>query len=1066
MADVYGNIGDQPVELNNAATEATLKALLVVAKAQFDKQSGGKNSKAQKDLEKNLTNLAKQSQQVNKSIATTTVELDKKTSSVREARKAYQQQSVSIKQVSVGAKNLAKNLIGLIPQISQMGSSMSAATQVFRSIPVAGEALSAIFGAIAGAVESTQKAFMDASSVGANFGGSMEAVTRAANEAGLTIDQYTGIISRNGEAVSMLSSSSAEGAKRLSQISSTIRKSGLQDELAYLGYNTEQINEGMLNYTVLLQRAGVNVRNLAPSELAEMTGDYLKNLDAVSKLTGQSRKELEAQRQERQKDLRVRATEARLTGKGARENYNALSDIAKKAGPEAEKAFRDIFFGMDPGPEARATMTFAGESANAIATIGAQARATGELTQDQADIILKAMVGSAKTLQQNKGLVDVLTVQQDQIGGSIVSQLNYAQFEGKSFAQLTKLQQDEIKKRKTAAKEADPAAILRTQQKLAIASNTTTEFLVKQSDILVGALDLMSAAITHTIGYLNKMIDVGRSGGFAAVISQVASDIWNVFKKFMSWMWDSLKGIGEKLGRAMWGALPKRVREWFGDDGRSDKEKERAKLLQQRAILEGQRDQQDPNTYESQATIDNRNAEMLALNAQIAKLNKEIEDEASGGTLPPAPELPTTPTPAQAAQTAAVENLTEEQQRQAENDKRLRDLEKKRADALKLYNESLERQTGATTQNTAATNALSKETKAASSCDLDYSSPQALFNSFAKIMIGGKPGATDRVSGASTAADAGGEYADVVPSLGAAISGELGSLSAKYESAREGSMAVGRDQSGGTSYGKYQIASKVGSMNDFLKLLQKNDPEAYARLMASGDQDAGVDGAFAKEWKKLAGEGRIQTSEREFAVDKIFKPAMKGLKDQDLVKMIEGNKGLQEMMFSMAIQHGPGGAPAIMNKVFKKGMSPEELTRAAYTERGADGGKRYFSKSSDRERESVVNRFGREQADVLAMLGQPGTQLGTPTARSGSVTPTAATATSTVSPVVGTGGGTTPNQPGPGAPGAATSATTGANNQMETLNTNMGQLVALSTEAVRLMDQQLSAIKKLDPNLY
>ena len=46
MADVYGNIGDQPVELNNAATEATLKALLVVAKAQFDQQSGGKNNKA------------------------------------------------------------------------------------------------------------------------------------------------------------------------------------------------------------------------------------------------------------------------------------------------------------------------------------------------------------------------------------------------------------------------------------------------------------------------------------------------------------------------------------------------------------------------------------------------------------------------------------------------------------------------------------------------------------------------------------------------------------------------------------------------------------------------------------------------------------------------------------------------------------------------------------------------------------------------------------------------------------------------------------------------------------
>jgi hypothetical protein len=184
-------------------------------------------------------------------------------------------------------------------------------------------------------------------------------------------------------------------------------------------------------------------------------------------------------------------------------------------------------------------------------------------------------------------------------------------------------------------------------------------------------------------------------------------------------------------------------------------------------------------------------------------------------------------------------------------------------------------------------------------------------------------------------------------------------------------MAVGRDKSGGTSYGKYQIASKVGSMDAFLKLLQKNDPEAYSRLMAAGPQDAGVEGKFAQEWKKLAGEGRVQKSEKEFAVDKIFQPAMKGLKDQDLSRLVSGNKGLQEMMFSMAIQHGGAGAPAILNKVFKKGMTAEQLTEAAYTERGADEGKRYFGKSTEGERAGVVSRFGREKQDVLAMLGNP-----------------------------------------------------------------------------------------------
>ena len=50
----------------------------------------------------------------------------------------------------------------------------------------------------------------------------------------------------------------------------------------------------------------------------------------------------------------------------------------------------------------------------------------------------------------------------------------------------------------------------------------------------------------------------------------------------------------------------------------------------------------------------------------------------------------------------------------------------------------------------------------------------------------------------------------------ATTSGTLGSLSEKYESGGRGSSTVGYDSTGGTSYGKYQIASKVGAMDDYL----------------------------------------------------------------------------------------------------------------------------------------------------------------------------------------------------------------------------------------------------------
>ena len=47
----------------------------------------------------------------------------------------------------------------------------------------------------------------------------------------------------------------------------------------------------------------------------------------------------------------------------------------------------------------------------------------------------------------------------------------------------------------------------------------------------------------------------------------------------------------------------------------------------------------------------------------------------------------------------------------------------------------------------------------------------------------------------------------------------IGKLAAQFESGSDGIAAVGYDKHGGTSYGKYQIASRVGSMDNFLSFL-------------------------------------------------------------------------------------------------------------------------------------------------------------------------------------------------------------------------------------------------------
>lgn len=197
---------------------------------------------------------------------------------------------------------------------------------------------------------------------------------------------------------------------------------------------------------------------------------------------------------------------------------------------------------------------------------------------------------------------------------------------------------------------------------------------------------------------------------------------------------------------------------------------------------------------------------------------------------------------------------------------------------------------------------------------------------------------------------------------------KLGGMAARFESGAEGSAAVGRDSTGGTSYGKYQIASKTGTMAAFMQYLKTTNPEAYARLSAAGPADAGKDGAFAQEWKKLAGEGKLAGSEHEFIKKTHYDVGAAGLKDKNLQDMLSKSKALQEVLWSTSVQHGGAGSAEIFNKVFKEGTTEQDLIKAIYAERGTK-----FGSSTAQERASVQNRFAQEQQLALGMVGQPGT---------------------------------------------------------------------------------------------
>ena len=207
----------------------------------------------------------------------------------------------------------------------------------------------------------------------------------------------------------------------------------------------------------------------------------------------------------------------------------------------------------------------------------------------------------------------------------------------------------------------------------------------------------------------------------------------------------------------------------------------------------------------------------------------------------------------------------------------------------------------------------------------------------------------------------------------------FGAIAEKYETGGRGSGTVGYDTTGGTSYGKYQIASKVGSMDAYIKHLGETNPEAAAQLKAAGPSDTGsTSGKFVDTWKQLSQSGALGDTEASFMKKQAYDPAMAGIKNKGLQDMIGGDKGLQEMLFSTATQHGAGGASGIMNKVYKEGMSKEDLVNSVYAERGTK-----FGSSTPEVQKSVQNRFGREKNDILGLMGLPPSAPGAATAVAG-----------------------------------------------------------------------------------
>jgi hypothetical protein len=331
MAEVTGSIGNEPVELNNAATEATLKLLLQATLS------------ANRQTLSSISNIAQNSGINPQTVAAVNTNLSRLAAGSTNLGVAYGALSAVSESLKIGLSKVAD----VTKEITSGTGNVSGVFDVFSKLPgVLGMVFSGMQ-KLAAYQESLLQTYQSITRVGANFGGSLTEMRQAAADTFMTLDEFRDVISANGETFAKMGLTVNQGATSFRQLSKELLGSELGRDLRALGMSTKEVNEGMLSY--ISATGGRTKKELENTEsITKATGEYLTELDKLTQFSGRSRKEQEEDQKKAAMNAAYQRALSRMT-----EEQKARAEIGRQAAANsgiagAQEAFMARVAGLPP----------------------------------------------------------------------------------------------------------------------------------------------------------------------------------------------------------------------------------------------------------------------------------------------------------------------------------------------------------------------------------------------------------------------------------------------------------------------------------------------------------------------------------------------------------------------------------------------------------------------------------------------------------------------------------------------------------------------------------------------
>ena len=278
-------------------------------------------------------------------------------------------------------------------------------------------------------IDSNVEAFTQLSKTGATFGSSIVMLRKAAADAAIPLPKFTDLIASNTTLLARLFGTVDRGVPQIVGLTERLRTL-TEQEFAKFGLTLDDTS-GFLTTFLELERARGNTTRFTQAQLLGATKDYTKNLVILSKLTGRSVDELDAQNKAAAADGVFRSQLADMAGEDAAlltANINtlppALQQLAKEivglGAPVAEasqdleaisggrfgEAIRQFQSDLDPVAFQNAIKEISGDAMRNGAAFGDAALAGGRFTE--ALNAIAASIGTAVDRADLEGEINAI----------------------------------------------------------------------------------------------------------------------------------------------------------------------------------------------------------------------------------------------------------------------------------------------------------------------------------------------------------------------------------------------------------------------------------------------------------------------------------------------------------------------------------------------------------------------------------------------------------------------------------------------------------------------------------